>query len=49
MEYTEFLNWLKDNGAVFPNIDFPSFEGPFNLRGVSANNLIPQYTVIRTV
>lgn len=45
MEYKEFANWLKENGAVFPNILFPSFS-PLNLRGVSTNSLIPPYTVM---
>jgi len=38
-----FLNWLRDNGAIFDHIDLATFEG--GLMGIAAKKDIGQYKV----
>ena len=37
-----FLKWCKDNGAIFPRVQFPYFD-PNGVEGIAANSPISQF------
>lgn len=43
-KYENFINWLKSNGALFPNISFPAYFENNTMRGISVISPIPPYT-----
>ena len=40
-KYENYVQWLRDNGCIFPSIEYPSYFGEFNIVGARANVPIP--------
>lgn len=43
--YQRYVDWLRDNGCIFPNIEFPVAFGEYGVIGAKAKMDIPSLKV----